>query len=65
MKFAKAQKKPWLHIDLEQEKSPGPMLRKWLDRFDINVLNVAGRRASKVPGVKKSVNDILSLILKS
>lgn len=65
MKFAKAQKKPWLHIDLEQEKSPGPMLRKWLDRFDIKVLNVAGRRASKVPGVKKSVNDILSLILKS
>ena len=61
--FAKAHKKPWIHIDLETEKHPGHKIRTWLDRFDINVLNVAGRSAAKVPGLKKSVQDILDLIL--
>ncbi len=61
--FAKAHKKPWIHIDLETEKHPGHKIRTWLDQFDINVLNVAGRSAAKVPGLKKSVQDILDLIL--
>ena len=61
--FAKAHKKPWIHIDLETEKNPGHKIRKWLDKFDINVLNVAGRSAAKVPGLKKSVQDILDLVL--
>jgi len=61
--FAKAHKKPWIHIDLETEKHPGHKIRSWLDQFDINVLNVAGRSAAKVPGLKKSVQDILDLIL--
>lgn len=64
MNFAKAHKKPWLHIDLETEKNPSPILRKWLARFEIKVLNVAGKSASKVPGLKKSINDIISMILK-
>lgn len=63
MNFAKAHKKPWLHIDLEIEKNPSGVLRKWLPRFDIKVLNVAGKSASKIPGLKKSVNDIISLVL--
>ena len=61
--FAKAHKKPWLHIDLETEKNPAGVLRQWLPQFDIKVLNVAGRSASKIPGLKKSVNDIISLVL--
>jgi len=61
--FAKAHKKPWIHIDLETEKNPGHRIRQWLDQFDINVLNVAGRSAAKVPGLKKSVKDILDLVL--
>ncbi len=64
MNFAKAHKKPWLHIDLETEKNPSPRLRKWLNQFEVKVLNVAGRSASKVPGLQKSVNDIISLVLK-
>lgn len=64
LNFAKAHKKPWLHIDLETEKNPSPILRKWLNQFQVKVLNVAGKSASKVPGLQKSVNDIISLVLK-
>lgn len=61
--FAKAHKKPWLHIDLETEKNPSKLLRKWMPQFNIKVLNVAGRSASKIPGLKRSINDIISLVL--
>jgi hypothetical protein len=64
MNFAKAHKKPWLHIDLETEKNPSPILRKWLVQFEVKVLNLAGRSASKVPGLKKSINDMISMIIK-
>jgi len=63
MNFAKAHKKPWLHIDLETEKNPAGILRKWLPQFQIKVLNVAGRSASKIPGLKKSIDDMISLVL--
>jgi DNA-binding transcriptional MerR regulator len=61
--FAKAYKKHWLHIDLETEKNPSNILRKWLSQFNIKVLNVTGRNASRIPELKKSVNDIISLAL--
>lgn len=64
MHFAKAHKKPWLHIDLETERNPAPLLRDWLATFDISVLNVAGRSATKVQNLQRSVNDIIGLILK-
>lgn len=61
--FAKAHKKPWIHIDLETEKNPSKVIRKWLPQFEIKVLNVAGRSASKIPGLKRSINDLISLVL--
>jgi DNA-binding transcriptional MerR regulator len=61
--FAKAHKKPWLHIDLETEQNPTKVLRSWLPKFEIKTLNVAGRNASKIPGLKKSVNDMISIVL--
>jgi DNA-binding transcriptional MerR regulator len=61
--FAKAHKKPWLHIDLETEQNPAKVLRNWLPRFEVKALNVAGRSASKIPGLKKSVNDMISMVL--
>lgn len=64
MNFAKAHKKPWLHIDLEVERNPAPLLRDWLAKFEIRIVNVAGRSATKVPDLQRSVNDIVSLILK-
>ncbi len=63
MNFAKAHKKPWLHIDLESEKNPAQVLKKWLSKFQIKVINVAGKSASKIPGLKRSVNDIIALVL--
>ncbi len=63
MNFAKAHKKPWLHIDLETNQNPSKRLKEWLLQFEIKVLNVAGKNASKIPGLKKSVNDIISMVL--
>jgi DNA-binding transcriptional MerR regulator len=63
MNFAKAHKKPWIHIDLETEKNPAMVIRKWLPQFNIKVLNVAGKSASKIPGLKRSINDMISLVL--
>jgi len=64
LKFSKDNKKPWLHIDLQTEKNPARAVRTWLVKSNISVLNVAGRSASKVPGLKKTVNDIISSVLK-
>jgi len=61
--FAKAHKKPWIHIDLETEQNPSKLIRAWLPKFEIKVLNVAGKSASKIPGLKKSVNDMISMVL--
>lgn len=61
--FAKAHKKPWIHIDLETEKNSSKVMRKWLSQFEIKVINVAGRSASKIPGLKRSINDLISLAL--
>jgi DNA-binding transcriptional MerR regulator len=60
--FAKAHKKPWIHIDLETEKNPAKVLRTWLPQFDIKKLNVAGRSASRIPGLKRSIDDMISLV---
>ena len=65
MNFAKAHKKPWLHIDLETEKNPAKVLRAWLPKFDIKVLNVAGKSASKIPGLKRSIDDMIALVFSS
>ncbi len=39
-------------------------LLKWLDRNNINVLNVAGNRESKNPGLKKRVRNFLITVLR-
>lgn len=61
--FAKAHQKPWLHIDLETEKNPSKRLRAWMAQFEVKKLNVAGRNASKIPGLKRSMNDLIALVL--
>ncbi|MCF6249431.1 MAG: MerR family transcriptional regulator [Desulfobacula sp.] len=63
MNFARAHKKPWLHIDLETEKNPARILRTWMPQFQINNLNVAGKSASRIPGLKRSIDDMISLVL--
>ena len=62
--FSKAHQKPWIHIDLETEKNPSQRLKAWMSQFEVKKLNVAGRSASKIPGLKRSINDLISLVLK-
>lgn len=57
--------KPWLHINLSQidQKEAILMLSKWLKKNNIEILNVAGSRASKDPEVHGKVFQIIKTIL--
>lgn len=63
VKYCKEYAKPWIHIDLETEKRPAFAIRAWLRANKVKALNVAGKSASKVPGLKKTVNDMIATIL--
>ncbi|WP_020585623.1 putative molybdenum carrier protein [Desulfobacter curvatus] len=55
--------RPFLYIDLSQELFPAETLKEWLSRQDIQVLNVAGSRASKHPGIYSRVFGIIQNVL--
>jgi hypothetical protein len=59
--FAEHHGKPWIHIDLEMTSYPEAaiMIREWVGRYSITVLNVAGARASKDPGIYQATLDLL------
>lgn len=63
--FCKKQKKPWLHIDIAKHDDRGAaqMLKNWMRRSKIRVLNVAGNRESKSPGIGGQVERVLLLAL--
>ncbi|MCP4076099.1 MAG: MerR family transcriptional regulator [Gammaproteobacteria bacterium] len=63
LEFAKAHKKPWIHIDLEIEQQPSSIIREWNKQFNIRVLNLVGRDVSKIPGLKRSIDDMISLVM--
>lgn len=63
VKHCKEYNKPWIHIDLETEKRPSFAVRAWLREHKVKTLNVAGKSASKIPGLKKTVNDMIAGIL--
>ena len=49
-KYAKELRKPYLIVDLDDRADP-KVVRGWGSRHEISVLNVAGPRESKVPGI--------------
>lgn len=57
--FARKHKRPWLHINLEKLKRNEcvDLIVKWLNETkpDDCVLNVAGSRGSKAPGIEQTV----------
>jgi hypothetical protein len=57
--------RPWLHIDLNQTESleAAKQIKCWLVEHEIEVLNVAGPRASKDPTIYRSTTDILERAL--
>ncbi len=63
-KFAKQHKRPWLHIDLDIINNPVSAIKDWIVNWDIKVLNVAGKSASKAPGIYDQVKEIISQVLR-
>ena len=59
--FAELHRKPWIHIDLEITSYPeaARMIREWVGRNGIKIMNVAGPRASKDPMIYQAVMDLL------
>ncbi len=62
-KLAKQYNKPYLHIDLDIIKEPVPVIKDWIVDQDIKILNVAGRKASKAPGIYDKVKNIIRQVL--
>lgn len=58
--------RPWLHADLERisASEAAKTIHAWLERNGINVLNVAGPRASKDPDIYRLTRDILKRVIK-
>lgn len=63
--FAEHHGKPWIHIDLETTSYPeaANMIREWIKRKSIKVMNVAGARASKDPMIYQATMDLLDAAL--
>jgi hypothetical protein len=57
--------RPWLHINLNKTKSSqaASQIKHWLAEHEIDVLNVAGPRASKDPAIYRSTTDVLESAL--
>ena len=60
MDFANKHHKPWLHL-CAGNKTAADALRVFVEKHGVKVLNVAGPRASKEPGVGEFVMRILQL----
>lgn len=66
-KYAVQHGQPWLHVNLDQV----PILetiekvKNWVDENKIKVLNVAGSRESKRPGIHESTHRIILGVLEA
>ena len=66
-KMAKRHGRPWIRLDLDKLSisDVSKAIISWIDRNGIQVLNVAGSRASKDPGIYKATMEILRIVLDS
>ena len=62
LELAEKHKKPHLVVDLSTRKDP-MIVKKWLEFNQVGVLNVAGPRESKIPGIYDKAGDFLRKIL--
>jgi len=58
--FARKHSKPCLDLSEETSADPGSELRAFIEANGIKILNVAGSRASKEPGVAAFVMQVLA-----
>lgn len=65
-KLAKKHEKPWVHVDLDKLSllDAVKIIKAWIDRHDIEILNVAGPRASKSPSIYAETVNILERVMK-
>lgn len=63
-KYAAVHKRPWLHVDLKSGQNPVALIKDWIIEWDIKILNVAGKSASKAPGIYDHVKKIIMEVLK-
>jgi hypothetical protein len=61
VEFAKKHRKPWIHLDAGKPDA-AQRLKDWLMRYPIEVLNVAGPRTSKEPGIASFVIRTLDAV---
>ena len=63
-KLAKEHLKPWLHINLDEVSliEAGTQLQNWVEQNNIQVMNVAGSRASNDEKIYSAVKKILGLM---
>jgi hypothetical protein len=61
--MAEKHKKPYLIIDLDETEDPTGVVN-WIKAQGIALLNVAGPRESKAPGINKRANAFLHQALK-
>jgi predicted Rossmann fold nucleotide-binding protein DprA/Smf involved in DNA uptake len=64
VKLARKHQKPYIVVDLSGKSDPHTVLN-WLRDNDIKILNVAGPRESKVPGIHDRTVAFLKAILKT
>lgn len=57
--------RPWMHVDMSKVKmnAAADLTRKWMAMNKIQVLNVAGPRASKDPNIYQATIELLKKIL--
>jgi len=60
--LARKHKKPYIIIDL-QKGEPAAWVREWIKKRQVRVMNVAGPREGKNPGIHKLAFDFISEIL--
>lgn len=65
IKLAQKHEKPSLVLDLEQRNQDmATTIHDWIEKNNIRILNVAGPRESKVPGIHKMAKNVLAELIK-
>jgi hypothetical protein len=60
-RFARKHDRPWMHVDLEKTSlfSAAVEISSWVEKNQIKILNVAGPRGSKDPGIYEATKKLL------
>ena len=63
--LAKKHNHPWIHLDMDEFTitNAASIVRSWISRNKIQVLNVAGPRASKNPRIYNTTAEVLESVL--